>query len=240
LRTIRYFWLVILSSAIASVAFALDIKGLFLTVSPIPALVGSYVVFNKTQDNGYESGYGLSLMFGFALCAIGDLFTALEHVGLDGFYLTSYVFFTLGQLCFIYALTYGVPVSNIKTRRHWGQLAAASVLLVCVVEILVLNRESFADAILEISVYGTFLSLTSICSAMRMLHHGVKSYFTVLVGSICFLTSDTLIVITKFTDHVSWSLPLITPLYYLGISLMVYGFSIGKPYSHPVTVKNGH
>ncbi|MFM7078347.1 MAG: lysoplasmalogenase family protein [Bacteroidota bacterium] len=239
LRTIQYFWLVILGSVIASIAYALEIKGLYLTLSPIPALVGAYVVFNQTQDNGYESGYSLSLMFAFALCSIGDVFFALEFVGLDAFYFISYVMFTLAHFCFVYALVYGVPVSNIKTKRHWGQLAIASVLIVCVVEIFVLNRDSFSTAILEISVYGTFLSLTAICAAMRMLHHGFESYFTVLVGSVCFLTSDVFIVITEFTEHLSWSVPIIIPLYYIGISLMVYGFSIGKPYSYTIPVKNG-
>ncbi len=206
----------------------------------MPTLVGAYVVFQATQKNGYQSGFSLSLMLAFSLCSIGDIFFALESVGLNEFYFASYIFFTLAHFSFIYALVYGVPVSTIKAKRHWGQLAVATLILVYVAEVFVLNRHYFGNALFEISIYGSFLSIMTIATAMRLLHHGLTSYFTLLIGSVCFLTSDVLIVVTSFSNQLSWFEPVIIPLYHLAIILMVYGFSVGKANSYSVNVKSVH
>lgn len=180
-------------------------------------------------------------MFAFAFCAFGDLLLALEPVGSTGhsLFLSGMASFGFAHVCFIGAMIGGVPVSNINAKRHWGQLAVATLLLVFGVEYFILSRESFGDLKLAVLIYASALVVMSIAASLRMLHHGKGSYLSVLGGAVLFMTSDALLATVRFTDHIDAASFMILPTYFAAIGMLCYGFSIGKTRSDKDSLESG-
>ena len=125
--------------------------------------------------------------------SIGDLLLLFETAVFEGnpFFLLGMASFALAHVCFIYAMIGGVPVSNINAKRHWGQLATATLLLVFGVEFFILNRESFGELKMAILTYCVALVVMSIAASLRMLHHGTESRtFESVTTKLAFAPSD--------------------------------------------------
>jgi uncharacterized membrane protein YhhN len=226
----RFFLLFIPATFIAVASDYLSLEWIHILFKPLPALICAWHAFNTSLLQRSLKRRSNYLAFAFVFCSLGDLLLALEPTQSfhKYFFLSGMTSFVLAHSCFIIVLIGGVPVSNINAKRHWGQLATATLLLVFGVEFFILNRESFGDLQIPILIYCFILVLMSIAASMRMLHHGRRSYLTILFGVILFMTSDGLLATVRFTDHLDAFSFMILPTYFTAIGLMCYGFSVGK------------
>lgn len=216
------------------VADHLSLDFLFLILKPVPALLCSWFAFSQVKANGYGGDVQKFIALAFLMCGIGDVLLSFDDgndIG-NGWFLAGMLGFALAHVGFIGSLVSGVPVSAIKEKRHWGQLATATLILVFGAEFFILNREYFGSLMLPVLIYCVLLVTTAISAAMRMMHHGKESYFSVLSGALLFMISDALLATVIFTDHFDHAEILVLPIYFSAIGLLAYGFSRGKAGSY--------
>ncbi len=125
-----------------------------------------------------------------------------------------------------------MPVSAIKEKRHWGQLACGTLVLVFGAEFFILNRDYFGELVFPVLIYCALIVIMAISAAMRMMHHGKESYFLILSGALLFMASDALLATVIFTDHFDRAEFLVLPLYFSAVGLLAIGFSNGKTGSY--------
>ena len=221
-------------SVLALVADHFSLNFLFLISKPVPALLCSWFTFSQVKANGYGRDVQKFIVLAFLMCGIGDVLLSIdtENPNSNGWFLAGMLGFALAHVGFIGSLVSGVPVSAIKDKRHWGQLATATLILVFGAEFFILNREYFGSLMLPVLVYCALLVTTAISAAMRMLHHGKESYFSILSGALLFMISDALLATVIFTDHFDRADILVLPFYFSAIGLLAYGFSRGKAGSY--------
>lgn len=218
----------VVAGLIAIGAYLTGTDWLNLVINPIPALLLGVACYQNLRINGYHPNIALSMLIGFVFCSLADLFITLNETGKTQYYLLGMVMYMLTYLSFIVALTYGVPISHIKEKRHWGQLAFAAFLVVLIAEVYVLNYEYFGAWKFAFAIYGLFLLILSIASTMRMMYHGKQSYFLILAGTLMLTSSDLLVILSDFSHLWQGAINWINPAYYLALILIALGFSLGK------------
>ncbi|MFM8949191.1 MAG: lysoplasmalogenase family protein [Bacteroidota bacterium] len=230
----RFFLAFVPLTILVLIADHFGFDNLYLFLKPLPAILCSWFAFSQVRTNGYDSKIQKFILLAFLMCGIGDFLLAMADgypIG-NGWFLAGMLSFAIAHVGLIGSLVAGVPVSTIKEKRHWGQLACATLVLVFGAEFFILNREYFGSLGLPVLVYCVLLVTMVISAALRMMHHGKESYFAILWGALLFMTSDALLATVIFTDHLDLAEILVLPLYFSAIGLLAYGFSSGKAGSY--------
>jgi len=212
--------------------FSLDL--LMLISKPIPAVLCAWFAYSQVKANGYVGNIPKFVGLAFLMCCLGDICLAIAdgYPFGTGWFLAGMLCFALAHVGFIGSLVSGVPVSAIKEKRHWGQLACGTLVLVFGAEFFILNRDYFGELVFPVFIYCALIVIMAISAAMRMMHHGKESYFLILSGALLFMASDALLATVIFTDHFDRAEFLVLPLYFSAVGLLAIGFSNGKTGSY--------
>jgi uncharacterized membrane protein YhhN len=212
----------------------LDLNLLYLFSKPVPAILCAWFAYPQIKANGYSRNVQKFIAFAFLMCSLGDILLSIAdgHSNGSGWFLAGMLSFAMAHVGFIGSLVSGVPVSIIKEKRHWWQLACGTLVLVFGAEFFILNLEYFGELVFPVLIYCVLLVTMAISAAMRMMHHGKESYFAILSGALFFMASDALLATVVFTDHFDRAEFLVLPLYFSAIGLLAYGFGKGKAGSY--------
>lgn len=120
-------------------------------------------------------------------------------------------------------------IKNINHTRpwnqHWTQLAAATLILVYVVEFYVINHEAFRELGWETLLYVAAIGVMGVSAAFRDKVQNPKTYYKVLAGALFFILSDSLLAINKFVNPFEFANLLVLLTYGVAQFLLITGIS---------------
>lgn len=147
-----------------------------------------FYIYQLNKTSSIQKSY---LIFGLLFSMLGDIFLVFTNTK-GYFFLAGLAAFFLAHLMYISAFLKKEYISGMRTAKGVFILGSFAILIFYFI------REGLGDLMPYVIAYMLILICLVLTAYLRKLFVDRKSYLLVLIGSICFMTSDSILAIDKF------------------------------------------
>lgn len=137
-------------------------------------------------------------VIGMAFACLGDIFLMYR-----GYFLAGLAAFLVMQLLYMFAFAPEAPISTADSSFRLKTLAAVGILSIILLVVMPGLRER--ALVFAVPLYGIAITSMAFIASLRSREVSRASYQRVLIGSLLFVVSDTLIAVNSFVSPVPHS-----------------------------------